>query len=89
MSSVDPVVPKNGSADNGTAVQNPVNWTLWLLFIASLGLTLLVFQSGLAEMVKDWDSEEYSHGYMIPLVAATFCGKSKNKFPLWCITELG
>ena len=83
MSSVDPVVPKNGpaDADNGTAVQNPVNWTLWLLFIASLGLTLLVFQSGLAEMVKDWDSEEYSHGYMIPLVAAYILWQKQEQIP--------
>ncbi len=41
-----------------------------LLFFFCVGTVALgfVFSDGLAYMVKLWDKEEYSHGYMIPLV---------------------
>lgn len=39
---------------------------LWLL---SAGLLVWGFADGLSHMVGNWSREEYSHGYMIPLVA--------------------
>ena len=34
--------------------------------VAALGL---MFRDGLETMVRDWSKEEYSHGYVIPLIA--------------------
>ncbi|MCG3170760.1 MAG: hypothetical protein CALGDGBN_02328 [Pseudomonadales bacterium] len=36
----------------------------------AFGLLLWVFREGLAEMVEYWQRDAYSHGYMIPAVAA-------------------
>lgn len=44
----------------------------WLVFGAialALGLLGVIYYDGLELMVKWWERDEYSHGYMIPLVA--------------------
>ena len=43
--------------------------TLLLLFAAALALLGYIFFDGLAYMVQIWERDEYSHGYMIPMVA--------------------
>ena len=40
------------------------------LLVVALACLLLIFGQGLRHMVGAWGSEEYSHGYLIPLVAA-------------------
>jgi len=49
-------------------------WTDRIWFWGSLGVAtgflLLIFSAGLTRMVDAWGSEEYSHGYMLPAVAA-------------------
>ncbi|WP_240905747.1 VPLPA-CTERM-specific exosortase XrtD [Thiorhodococcus mannitoliphagus] len=42
----------------------------WLLLIATLAVLLIVFSGGLASMMSAWRTDEYSHGYMLPLVTA-------------------
>jgi exosortase D (VPLPA-CTERM-specific) len=42
----------------------------WALFLATLALLVLIFFDGLKLMVAWWEREEYSHGYMLPFVAA-------------------
>src|SRR5579872_6118492 len=47
-----------------------VSWAWLLGFIAAL-LTVIVFREELIELVRRWHvQEEYSHGYLVPLVAA-------------------
>lgn len=41
----------------------------WLLFFLSLALLVFAFYDGLQFMVKMWETDEYSHGYLIPMVA--------------------
>ncbi|MBT8123601.1 MAG: exosortase/archaeosortase family protein, partial [Gammaproteobacteria bacterium] len=69
MSSIDPVESTQPEAAEPLA-RSADGIILWVLFLASLILLGFIFQSGLAEMVKDWQLDEYSHGYMIPMVAA-------------------
>src|SRR5262245_24608455 len=38
----------------------------WLVLVTAL---VVAFHDGLAEMTKDWSREEYSHGYLIPVIA--------------------
>lgn len=45
------------------------NYTLWGLLLVALTLLGIIFFDGLAYMVKGWERDEYSHGYMIPMVA--------------------
>jgi exosortase D (VPLPA-CTERM-specific) len=45
------------------------HYVLWGLLLLALGLLGVIFYDGLAYMLKDWDRDEYSHGYMIPMVA--------------------
>lgn len=40
-----------------------------LLIIFGMGLLSYICFDGLAWMISDWERDEYSHGYMIPLVA--------------------
>ncbi|EXJ13853.1 VPLPA-CTERM-specific exosortase XrtD [Imhoffiella purpurea] len=42
----------------------------WGFLAAAIGLLLMIFSTGLAGMLNAWSSEEYSHGYMLPAVAA-------------------
>lgn len=42
----------------------------WALLLATLALLILIFFDGLKLMVAWWEREEYSHGYMLPFVAA-------------------
>ena len=42
----------------------------FLLFIVSVGLWAWVCREGISLMVSWWSRDEYSHGYLIPLVAA-------------------
>lgn len=42
---------------------------LWLLLAVALISLFVIYWDGLNIMVKWWEREEYSHGYMIPLVA--------------------
>lgn len=42
----------------------------WLLMLLAVGLLTLIFFEGLVKMVEAWGQEEYSHGYMLPVVAA-------------------
>src|SRR5262245_32368332 len=44
-----------------------VGWVPFVLLFAALGVA---FYGGLAAMVDDWSREEYSHGYLIPLITA-------------------
>jgi len=39
------------------------------LFILAFALLLLTFRDGLANMLGWWESPEYSHGYLIPLIS--------------------
>ncbi len=47
----------------------PSNTILWGLLLLAAGLLGFIFYDGLELMVKWWERDEYSHGYMIPLVA--------------------
>jgi exosortase D (VPLPA-CTERM-specific) len=45
------------------------NYILWVLLLLSAGLLGVIYYDGLELMVKWWERDEYSHGYMIPMVA--------------------
>ena len=44
----------------------------WALLLAAAALLTVVFSEGLKLMVGWWDRDEYSHGYMLPFIAAFF-----------------
>lgn len=65
----------SASADEKDAVPGPTTiWKAkpwhWLLAVVAAGLLVFIFSDGLTSMLSAWESEEYSHGYMLPLVAA-------------------
>ena len=51
---------------------SPTNRVLTAIFATcAIGLTILIFRDALAELVLRWNKqEEYSHGYLIPVVSA-------------------
>lgn len=59
----------SSAPDTAPTQSQETNYLLWGLFLLSLGLLLYIFQDGIVFMVDAWDREEYSHGYMIPMVA--------------------
>lgn len=59
---------------------NPSSYMLWALLLLAAGLMGFIFYDGLAYMVKEWDSDEYSHGYMIPLVALYMIWQKQEQF---------
>lgn len=63
-----------------TPTTNKNAW-LWGLLLVSLGLIAFIYRDGLALMAKWWEREEYSHGYMIPLVALFLLWQRINELP--------
>lgn len=54
----------------------------WLLGIIILSFFWLVFSDGIAEIVKSWEREEYSYGYMIPFISAFFVWQQKDRLEI-------
>jgi exosortase D (VPLPA-CTERM-specific) len=56
--------------------KHPIIWKYhsWQIIVAMLAISILIFifYDGLSYMVKEWDSEEYSHGYLLPFIALYF-----------------
>ncbi len=51
----------------------------WLLLLIALVLMTVAFWGGIAELISRWDKqEEYSHGYMLPLITLYFIWQKKN-----------
>ena len=64
---------------NKTIVWN-LGWKNWLCIFAAAVFISIVYWSGVAELVKRWDAqEEYSHGYMLPLITLYFLWLKKNE----------
>jgi len=59
---------QNATTANPNGVTGRYRYALQLLVL--VGALAVAFWGGLAEMVKDWSREEYSHGYLIPVIAA-------------------
>ena len=57
----------------------PWHWSLALL---AAGLLTLIFFEGLVKMIGAWDQEEYSHGYMLPVVAAFLVWQRSTRLAL-------
>lgn len=55
------------------------NWRTWLWLAVALGLTSFAFWEGINELIARWGKqEEYSHGYMLPLLTLYFIWQKKN-----------
>lgn len=52
---------------------------VWGGLALALGLSILVFYEGLAFMVKWWEREEYSHGYLIPFITLFLIWQQKDR----------
>lgn len=60
----------NSSSLNNTAETGSNNLVLWGVLLLSTASLISIFAGGLVEIEYRWSSmEQYSHGYMIPLVA--------------------
>jgi len=54
--------------------------SVWMLFLASVLLLGFIYYDGLAYMVQTWNKqEEYSHGFLIPVISLFFIWQKKNK----------
>lgn len=60
-----------------------VRWKNGSTFLLSLGvasiLLLALFYDGLSYMVELWSKDEYSHGYLLPVIAGYFIWQKKNE----------
>ena len=80
MSSIDTANQAAGSVSS--ASQTTAGHTLlWLLLLVAFALLGLIFETGLLEMAKDWERDEYSHGYMIPMVALYILWQKQQQLP--------
>jgi exosortase D (VPLPA-CTERM-specific) len=63
-------VDNNGSGNQGLNLKKLLSNKGFLLFSVALTLSFCLYWDGLAEAVLRWElQEEYSHGYLIPLVS--------------------
>lgn len=54
---------------------------VWGLLAISFAILIILFRDSLWLMVQWWNSEEYSHGYMIPFVSAFLIYQRLNQLP--------
>ncbi len=54
---------------------------LWALLLVAVGLLFFLYWEGLVLMERWWGREEYSHGYMIPMVAAFLVWQRLGQLP--------
>ncbi len=53
---------------------------MWLTSFAVLAVLLVfAFQDGLSQMVGQWGSEEYSHGYLIPVISLFLIWRNRHR----------
>jgi exosortase D (VPLPA-CTERM-specific) len=72
----------NSSAEMLPQIENSRdNYWLWGLLFAAFMITFYIFRDSLGLMVFFWQREEYSHGYMIPFVAAFLAWQKINYLP--------
>jgi exosortase D (VPLPA-CTERM-specific) len=53
--------------------------TFLVLISAAFILMFFVFYDGLVHMVEQWSKDEYSHGYLLPIITAYFIWQKKNE----------
>jgi len=57
------------------------NTAVWVLGAIALALSIWGYSSSLANLISRWDAEEeYSHGYLIPLVSLFFIWEQRARF---------
>jgi len=68
--------------ESPATLQTPSNnFWLWGLFLAATASLVIIFRQSLILMVQWWETPEYSHGYMIPLVALFLLWQRLNQLP--------
>jgi len=54
-------------------------FTFMLLLGVAAGLMTVIFFDGLYNMIGHWESDEYSHGYLLPFITGYFIWQKKNE----------
>ena len=67
--------PAPPPAGNGPPFTSGLAWVTLGVLLAALGL---IFLDGLAFMVREWSREEYSHGYLIPVIALAMVWRDRR-----------
>jgi len=64
-------------------LSNTIVWKgtvqVWGLLLILAVLLVYIFYDGLLSMLQSWEREEYSHGYLIPLVVAFLVWQQKDQ----------
>ncbi len=60
-------------------LRRKVGTTLLLLLGVAGVLLVVLFYDGLLYMVEQWSRDEYSHGYLLPLISGYFIWQKKNE----------
>lgn len=61
---------KNASAEPESFTIWKLHYWQWLILLATIPMMIFVFFEGMESMYLNWQSDEYSHGFMLPLVSA-------------------
>ncbi len=57
-----------------------MGWKNWLCIFIATVLLVIAYWEGLSQLILRWDKqEEYSHGYMIPMITLYFCWLKKDE----------
>ncbi|MFT3931317.1 MAG: VPLPA-CTERM-specific exosortase XrtD [Spongiibacteraceae bacterium] len=71
----------NQANQNHTSSSKTATLLLWGALLAAIALAVFIYRDSLSLMVQWWEREEYSHGYMIPLVALFLIWQKINLLP--------
>jgi len=51
----------------------------WVMIIVTALITGFIFQGSITDLLMNWEREEYSHGYLIPLISLFMIWQQKDK----------
>ena len=67
---------------NNNSVAKEIIWQsppfFWVLAASLIPMLWLVFHEGIAELLINWEREEYSHGYLIPVIVIFLIWQQKD-----------
>lgn len=64
---------------NMVAIRFKIDLTFLALLVVACCLLAAIFYDGLYFMVDNWSRDEYSHGYLLPIIAGYFIWQKKNE----------
>lgn len=71
---------------NTSTIETDYAWRIslqsWVIITISLLITAFIFQDAISDLLMNWEREEYSHGYLIPVISLFLVWQQKDRLEI-------